>query len=179
MKKSGIEKLFVMVVLCSAVLCLFSLTGCGSSSCEKPMIDCSCSDSRDIGIVSVPGCGGCFSSGEGCNSCLYSQRCIGAASCVDEENRFSSIDGSVVGFINEYYGDGCGGCGCDSTPNTSYMGCFKGEIERYFDEGDSGCYVFWGNDEEGETHLGCQNGCFACNNEESEELLEYILYYGE
>ena len=185
-KRSKSEQMFVLLlifVMCSIVFCF---AGCGGvKSCETPK----CGDSDVMGVsmigVSVPGCGGLFSSGQGCgfDTCgLWSQSIKGVAGYDSKEriieiesntqadnkrsnDKISSEDNTkkvvdkdrmlVLGCDNQYYKNE--GCG----------GCMRSDNLR-------SCYgvlavdnpVDWfvavGHTPGDELYGGCGRGCLAC-----------------
>ena len=111
MKKTRLEELFIMCLAFAVCMMAFVATGCGEKkSCEKPRMT---SGEGMVG-VSLPGLGGCFSSGEGCGDCsLWSQSCKFVAA--HEEARGGNADEkkgqAFIGIQNVYYEDqGCMGC---------------------------------------------------------------------
>lgn len=111
MKKTRLEELFIMCLVFTMCMMIFVATGCGEKkSCEKPRMT---SEEGLVG-VSLPGLGGCLSSGEGCGDCsLWSQSCkFVAASQEAGGNKTEEKKGiSFIGVQNVYYEDkGCMGC---------------------------------------------------------------------
>lgn len=102
-EKNKAEEVFILCVMCIVCMMAFVACGCGSQgkSCEKP----NCSSSGDNYCVSIPGCGGCLTSGRGCGNCsLWSQACIVYSGKDGDEDAFAILD--------EYYveNSGCAGC---------------------------------------------------------------------
>lgn len=158
--KSKLEQVFIMMVLFIGCLSVFAFTGCGGAkSCET--IKCNVvNDDGQLGTgVSVPGCGGCLSSGKGCNSCLWAQsyKCVAgsdSAEIGDEEDR-STVGTKVIGCDARYYGNGCAGCG--QKEKSSYIGCIN---RQYPEDKTSGC--FYGNSDKEEKLIGCSDNGGGC-----------------
>lgn len=160
--RSKLEQIFIMLVLTVGCLCVLVFTGCGGESCET----IKCNGTNDDGIaagVSVPGCGGCLSSGKGCNSCLWAQsyKCVAGSDReeVEDGEEISTVGTRVIGCDTRYYGAGCLGCG--QKEKSSYMGCIN---SQYFDRKASGC--FYGSSDKEEKFIGCNNGCGGCADSE-------------
>ena len=115
MKRKGkFEDIFILILLFSFFsLTLFS-TGCGGSKeCEK----LECGENSDFYAVSIPGIGGCLSSGNGCRAggCMaWSQSCKfvkGSTVIGDDKSKDTQNQISIVLLDNQYYEDnGCGSC---------------------------------------------------------------------
>lgn len=134
------------------VLASMCLMGCGGDqSCET--LACGTLDiegGSGFGI-SIPGCGGCLSSGSGCDSCLWGQS--HKIACVTQE--YEGETNKYLGCDNRYFGDGCLGCG--QSEKTAYIGCISLQGS---DDKVSGC-VYGGSDQK-EHAIGCVNGCGGC-----------------
>lgn len=100
-KKKKSKEIFTLIMgclMCCVVLCI---AGCGGKSCQKP----SCQSANGITVVSLPGCGGCLTSGWGCNTGCWSQ----AYGCMGIRD---GCDGCGFVAANNYYGSkSCIGCG--------------------------------------------------------------------
>ena len=151
MKRTKKEQLFILIMLFIFVLGLLCISGCGESSCETPK--CSSEDYSNGSYmgVSVPGVGGCISSGEGCNSCFYAQShkfifiknedsCLG---CTTRES-------SLIGCDTRYYDDA-------QQEKSSYLGCIN-----YKDREDEITGIFYGCSSCDERVIGCGGGCVGC-----------------
>lgn len=162
--KSKWEQMFIMLMMSASCLCAVAFTGCGGGrSCET----IKCNSVNEDGLVmtglSIPGCGGCLSSGKGCNSCLWAQSYKCAAGLETEEVEVEEEDNvqtdtanfKIVGCDAHYYGDGCAGCG--QKEKTSYVGCVNWQ---YPDNSQSGC--FYGSSDKEEKLIGCSKGCGGC-----------------
>lgn len=160
MKKS--EQLFVLGIGCIGVLGLLCVSGCSGCSVELPQ----CGGINEGGIqavgVSVPGCGGCLTSGKGCGSCLWSQTIKLFAGCIEESGTEEALAGETYTYLgcdNEYYG-GC--CGRDK--GACYGGLMTQDIKNWG--------IVWGDysgsGEEKEHMLGVADGCVGCFTTEPE-----------
>ena len=155
------EQFFILVMMCIGVFGLFALTGCGGGkSCE--MIKCGSEDflGGTVTGISIPGCGGCLSSGKGCNSCLWAQSC--KVSCgkweeegKDDEGEDAAFHSSIKGCDTRYYGGGCLGCYQDE--KSCYSGCMDINTDSSKFKG-----FFYGSTDGGEKFVGCSNGCGGC-----------------
>lgn len=159
-RKSKIEQLFILLILCIGVFGVFALSGCGGGqSCETPKCGSEEFSDGEAKGVSIPGCGGCLSSGKGCNSCLWPQSCKISCGNWDEKNTDDGGTGKNIGSIKgcntEYYGDGCLGCGQQE------KACYLGYINMESDE-DKLKGFFYGSTDNEEKIIGCSNGCGGC-----------------
>lgn len=162
--KSKAEQIFIMMMLSVFCLGFAALTGCGGKSCETMKCNTANEDGVFMAGISVPGCGGCLSSGKGCNSCLWAQSYKCVAGSEHEEVEVDNGEGDVrtedtsmkvIGCDARYYGEGCAGCG--QKEKTSYVGCVN---RQYPDNDTSGC--FYGSSDKEETLIGCSKGCGGC-----------------
>ncbi len=158
--KSKLEQFFILMIACVGLFGLFALAGCGGKSCET--IKCGSTEfmGGKASGISIPGCGGCLSSGKGCNSCLWPQSC--KISCgswneeyTDEEGNTKTDTATIKGCDTRYYGDGCLGCG--QGEKTCYSGCININYEQQKLNG-----FFYGSSDEAEKFIGCSNGCGGC-----------------
>ena len=174
-----IEQFFILLLLSIGCFGVFALTGCGDGrSCEKPV--CGKEEYKeDAGVmeaagVSIPGCGGCLSPGEGCNDCLWAQSCKLVGGKYDYENE--APDGSVVsskgnmgGCDTRFYGGGCVKCdvclGYEQKEKAVYSGWISLD-----DAEDSYRGLFYGSTDDDEHLIGCYNGCFGCFSTGTQEL---------
>ncbi len=180
-KKTKLEQFFILVIMCIGVFGIFALSGCGGGkSCET----IKCGSEEYMGGtatgVSIPGCGGCLSSGKGCNSCLWPQSCkISCASWEGDENTNSNEESSkdkasIKGCDTRYYGDGCLGCG--QREKTCYSGC----INMTSGEDKVNGFFYGGTGRE-EKIIGCANGCGGCvaDGNIGAEILDELEYVEE
>lgn len=159
------EQIFQMIIGMILLFAVFCITGCGGNSCECIGAKCDEIDDSKVKIISIPGCGGCLSSGKGCDSCLWAQSC--KLVCIDDNTEGG--EGNITAVDVHYYGDGCLGCG------QTEKGCVTGCIDA------EGLHVVaYENDEDG-CLIGCSDGCFGCIStdgfvtdeiREAEELLD-------
>ena len=127
--KSRTEELFVLFVVFTLCMTGFVAAGCGGSkSCEKPKLGAY----QGVSGISLPGLGGCFSSGEGCGDCsLWSQSCKAMGGSfsdgVDENGQKKAV--SFVGIQDVYYveSDSCMGCGTSYSATSCWAGGLKGQ----------------------------------------------------
>lgn len=145
--KSKGEQLFQLLIASVGCAVVFCATGCGGESCEMPK--CSAKQDDDLGKVvgitsatgcSVPGCGGCLSSGKGCNSCLWSQ----STKCVLANGEFLDGEAETINSCDTiYYSPSCFGCG--SEKKHTYTACvtFKGGNVK-FAYGNNDKAYYWG-----------------------------------
>ena len=153
-KKSKAEQLFALLLMFAVSIGLLCVTGCGEQSCETPK----CGVGEDSGMTaigcSIPGCGGCLTSGKGCNTACWPQACkISLASYKDEEDENNK--GYVVACDTRYYGGGC--LGCAQNEKVCYNGCIN--LKQNNDEVNG---FFYGTSDSEEKMIGCANGCGGC-----------------
>ncbi len=159
--KSKLEQVFIMLMLSAGCLCAVAFTGCGGKSCETIKCNSVNEDGLVMAGLSVPGCGGCLSSGKGCNSCLWAQsyKCVAGSERekVEEETEETASTESIriVGCDARYYGEGCAGCG--QKQKSSYVGCANLQNQS---GKTSGC--FYGSSDKEEKLAGCRNGSVGC-----------------
>lgn len=190
------QKQFMLLVFISIVsFSLFLGTGCGQEkSCELPKIGCESTDDIDgiggVGI-SIPGCGGCLSSGAGwrCDTFgLWSQSIkvvVGVSNreyiVADSKNKEDRADRDggkkketdtaiLLGIDDQYYVDeGCGSCK-------------KNKLHAVYGLAVCDSPTKWlisvGHAPKGELYVGCGSGCAdigACGSEEPGRILLDIL----
>lgn len=161
-KKTKFEQLFIILIACIGVFGLFAISGCGGEkSCELPRFGSDDSMGINATGVSIPGCGGCLSSGKGCNSCLWPQSCKFSHGEVIQGTNNEGGGGktkdkaSLTGCDIRYYGGGCLDCGQREKK------CFSGYID--VDDSDDGMKgFFFGSSDDEEKIIGCANGCGGC-----------------
>lgn len=153
--KSKIEQLFIMMIICVGFIGVLCIGGCGGKSCEG--IDCGCDtgDNYAVAGISIPGCGGCLSSGKGCNSCLWAQSCKTVGGCFEDDTVDSDV--KFLGCDTRYYGDGC--LGCAQNEKSWYVGFIS---DKEAEEKYTGC--FYGSTDKEEKTFACGNGCVSCSN---------------
>nr|WP_300789166.1 hypothetical protein [uncultured Acetatifactor sp.] len=152
------EQLFVLGIGCVSMLGLLCLSGCTGCSIEMPQCGGINEEGGRFVGVSVPGCGGCLSSGKGCGSCLWSQAVKFFAGCIEDTGSTGETY-TYLGCDNEYYG-GC--CGRDE--GACYGGFMVQDIENWG--------IVWGDysggGEQKEHLLGVADGCAGCFTTEPE-----------
>ena len=157
MNKSKMDFL-VLVISCMSIFVLFLFSGCGQNKIE--CIKCGVSDADGVTAqyISLPMCGGCLTSGWGCNTCLYPQKC--AVSCASgeevkyisdspQDSQQSDNTGVVINCDNVYYGNSCIMCGGNERNDYSGIvllnglsGCYCGSTkcnDEYFMAPNNGC----------------------------------------
>lgn len=161
-QKSKGEQLFILMLLFSMLIGVCCITGCGNKqSCETPKCG-----SEDFGAgkavgCSIPGCGGCLTSGEGCNAACWPQACkiVHASAKEKDEETGEKAIAKITACDTRYYDGGgcCGGCfGCNQEEKSCYTGCIK--IKN---SSDNMSGFFYSTDSE-EKIIGCINGCGGC-----------------
>ncbi len=173
-KKSKGEQLFLVMLLFTLLIGVFCIMGCGGKqSCELPQ--CGAEKMFDASALgcSIPGCGGCLTSGRGCNCVLWPQSCklVGVSSGDADEDTDEKEIIRIFGCDIRYFGDGC--LGCDQTEKSCYSGCM-----RLKDDSDNINGIFFGSSESDEILIGCANGCGGCIGSDGDGLgLIYDLEY--
>ncbi len=149
------EQLFILFLMFAALLGAFGVMGCGGQSCETPK--CGSEDAYIGGKASgcsIPGCGGCLSSGRGCNSSCWPQSCK-FVKFTGEDNEDDTVVQKISACDVQYYGDGCTGCG--QSKKSCYTGCVKAE-----DSSEKMNGFFYGTSDSSEHFIGCTDGCGGC-----------------
>lgn len=152
-KKTKGEQLFFLLLMFALLMGALCVAGCGGQSCETPKFGSE--EGEDFKAVgcSVPGCGGCISSGKGCNTVLWPQSC--KISNGTYSGGGTEGEGCITSVDTRYYGDGCLGCG--QMQKSCYVGFVNWDIEGTKVKG-----ALYGTSD-GEEHLaGCYNGCAGC-----------------
>lgn len=157
-KKSKLERILIissLFILGSIVLCV---TGCGGASCET--IQCGSLDEEGISIkgISIPGCGGCLSSGSGCNCALWPQAVKISCGRIKQDLGEDSGEADfktvrILGCNDKYYGKK-DIFGCDTGEKSSYAGLYIGGCSN------SGCFL--GGTDSKEKNIGCIGGDLGC-----------------
>lgn len=168
-KKPKGEQFFILIMLLIFVGGVFCTTGCLGRACAIPAcgIDKRRGVSSDFNFVgcSFPGCGGCITSGVGCNTILWPQSVSIVHGSEKGEESYTKITACDI----SYYGlDGCSGCiACGVSQKDCYGGCLKSN------EGDNINVIFYGKDTDSlyydeyyEREIGCINGCIGCFNKD-------------
>ena len=106
--KNRNEQIFVLIMASMSLFMILCMAGCGGGeSCES--VKCgSYEEEGDATIhgVSIPGCGGCLTSGRGCGSCLWPQSCKMIYGDIEYD------DGPTIAAVDtQYFTNGCLGCG--------------------------------------------------------------------
>lgn len=155
-ERSKAEQLFIVILMFVALIGVFCITGCGGGkSCETPK----CGSEEIYGATahgcSIPGCGGCLSSGRGCNTACWPQACKYVSVSGSEENQETGEKESmkIKGCDVRYFGDGCLGCG--QREKSCYYGCMKEDASDF-----NG--FFYGTTDREEKIIGCEGGCVGC-----------------
>lgn len=169
-EKSKVEQLFIVTLMFVALIGVFCITGCGGKkSCETPK--CGSGEANEAYGCSIPGCGGCLSSGSGCNTACWPQSCkyVSFSSSEEDESSGEEKDFKIKACDTRYYGDGCLGCG--QSEKSCYYGCITDEKEDM--KG-----FFYGSSDKEEKYIGCINGCGGCIGSygAGSEMIEEIEY---
>ena len=153
-EKNKAEHLFILMLMFAIAFGTLCITGCGGNSCET--IKCGSGEvygGKATGI-SIPGCGGCITSGRGCDSCLWAQSCkFVSLSDTGEENSEGSFNGCDV----RYYDGGCLGCG--QQEKSCYAGCIKNSSDSASESMNG---IIYGSSDGSENFIGCAGGCGGC-----------------
>ena len=138
--------------------------GCGENCVEIPTCGSANVGSDSVAYLSLPMCGGCFTYGCGCGSCLYPQKCTLSFGADDYGD-------AVIHLDNIYYGgDSCTGCG-DTLEERWYVGCIKGKYD-----GESVLLGYDGSNPGSARIYGIvSNGCVCLPQEES----DYMAHVGD
>lgn len=160
-RRSRKEQMFLLLLLSVGVFGGFCLSGCGSRSCETPK--CGKEElifgGKAVGC-SIPGCGGCITSEEGCNSACWPQSCkfVKGSWYGDNKDGDEKMDSASIAACDvRYFGDGCFGCG--QKEKSCYYGCINSSNREYEDVYNG--FVYGSSDKE-EKIIGYVNGCGGC-----------------
>ena len=164
-RKSKKEQVFLLLMMTIFVFGFMCVTGCGGSkkSCEKVKFSKKSEEDINFAGVSIPGCGGCLSSGRGCNSCLWAQSYKLSAACnekseeLEGEEEETSNNYKVAGCHTTYYADSCGGCSQEE--KHIYVGFLSANMK-----GEEMTGAFYTSPDGDESLLGYYNGCGGCIN---------------
>ena len=161
-EKTKAEQLFIVMLMFAALLGLFCAAGCGGGkSCETPKCGSEDFGNGTVRGCSIPGCGGCLTSGKGCNTSCWPQSCKLITASSSEKNEETGEKDAVKIFAcdTRYYAqNGCLGCG--QIEKNCYYGCIKNKDSSDDSNDASGC--FYGSYDSGEKMIGCANGCAGC-----------------
>lgn len=151
-QKTKEEQFFILFLMLAFIIGALCLTGCGGgNSCETPYCGREEYDGYKATGCSIPGCGGCLSSGKGCDCALWPQ----AVKVVHGTGKAEGAKLKITGCDARYYGGGCLGCG--QTEKSCYNGCINGKDDSIKING-----FFYGSSESDEKIIGCYNGCCGC-----------------
>lgn len=156
-KEMRMRQFFVLILLGVFAFGVLCMTGCGGASCETIQCGSFNEEGIDAKGISIPGCGGCLTSGRGCDSCLWSQSNKISCATIDDG---SIVTGSAekeekmefIGCDTRYYDGGCLGCG------QSEKACYTG----VYSHGSENWGIFVGTSDSGENYIGCTDGCLGC-----------------
>ena len=172
-KKTKAEQFFLLTMMFVALLGIFCVTGCGGNSCET--FDCG---SEKIGTAtafgcSIPGCGGCLTSGRGCNTACWPQSCkCVTVTDVEEAELNGEYPPKITGCDTRYYGDGC--LGCAQSEKSCYYGVTVDEDESL---NAMGCFYGSQGEKSKEKMIGYYHGCIGCIKTDGEYIS--TLEWGE
>lgn len=145
------KNLFYLLIIGIIGFILLCATGCGDNSCETLQYGNYEDDDVKFCGASVPGCGGCLTSGKGCGSCLWPQSCKLLYGNSEVENDDSNQ--TLVAVDTHYYSSGCLGCG--QTEESCYSGCLIQDSQNWG--------LVYGSTESDDEHIfGCSDGCGGC-----------------
>lgn len=156
--KPKTQQMFLLLLIFAAVIGALCLNGCGGKSCESPKCANQEVNGSTLHGISIPGCGGCLSSGKGCNSACWPQACKFVSGTISNEETGET---KVYGLDIRYFGDGCVGCG--QNEKSCYAGCINNDTSKSPDSADG---FFYGSTDSGEKVIGCSkgnNGCTSSN----------------
>lgn len=155
-QKTRGEQLFFLILMVTALFGVLCITGCGGGqSCEKPSCGRENYDGFTVTGCSIPGCGGCLSSGKGCNTACWPQSIKIVSGSIEDDAEDVGESLKVTGCDTRYYGNGCLGCG--QTEKSCYNGCITGKADDTKLNG-----FFYGSSDSKERIIGCYNGCGGC-----------------
>ena len=164
-QKTKKEQIFILVMLSIFVFSFMCISGCGgqTKSCEIAKCNKETEDGLNAIGVSIPGCGGCLTSGRGCNSCLWAQS-YKISVAYNEEGQESETeeldaDYKMVGCNTMYYADSCGGCAQEE--KHVYIGFMSANVE-----GEQMTGAFYTSPDGDESLIGYYDGCGGCINSE-------------
>ncbi len=161
------EQFFVLLLVCILCFGAFCLTGCGgSSSCECVGCNYKNEDGLRVYGCSIPGIGGCLSSGRGCDSCLWPQ----AYKCISVRDKEDDSTTYIKAIDVQYYGGACSACG--TKEKACYSGCYG------YNEDDGNANLLFYGDSSNVHYIGCENGCGSCTSGDG-SIMEYFLDYYE
>ena len=156
-KKGKTEQLFLLCLIFIGAFGWLCITGCGGGSCETPK----CGSEEIYGVkavgISLPGCGGCLTSGRGCNSCLWPQSYKFISVYGDEESQEVQEEINFKGVDIRYYDGGCLGCGQEEKNCYSGYIKFKSDVEEGYMNG-----IVYGMGDGSENYIGCIGTCGGC-----------------
>ena len=146
------EQLFVLLLLFISSMAVLCITGCGKNSCEGIMFKNVTEENIEAVGISVPGCGGILTSGEGCDSACWPQSIKLFKATKSEIYNDESQETVYMGCDNQYYGSGCFGCG--QVKKNSYIGTRK--------VGTENIVIFFGSSDKEEKMFGIGNRVSGC-----------------
>ncbi len=160
------KQMFIVMLLFVAVIGIFCMTGCGEQECEKPSYNNVEIDDEEVKVCSLPGCGGCLTSGKGCSCTLWPQS-IKYVSATDSDSCLKGCD------VRYYTKHGCLGCS-DYQEDSCYYGCINMKVSKEKFDGEQVTGIFFGSSDPdseilhriySENIIGCADGCivFDCD----------------
>lgn len=167
------EQIFLLCLIFICAFGLLCITGCGGNSCETPKCQSDDTYGTNAKVISLPGCGGCMTSGRGCDSCLWAQSCKFISVSGVEESEVSKAKEDFKGCDVRYYDGGCLGCGYEE------KSCYSGWIKIESDSEDKFMNgIIYGTSDGSEKYIGCVGGCGGCvgTNGLGREFLQRIEY---
>lgn len=148
------KQMFIIMLLFGAIIGIFCMAGCGEKDCETPSYDSVEVGDGEVSVCSLPGCGGCLTSGEGCGCALWPQS-IKYVSLTEDASYLKGCD------VRYYTKQNCLGC-VYYTEDSCYYGCANFENGKKKMSG-----IFFGSTDSGEgtfseNVIGCDDGCVSC-----------------
>lgn len=166
--KENKNQLFFLLLIGIIGFMLLCATGCGGNSCESLQYGSYEEENGTYYGVSIPGCGGCLSSGSGCGGCLWSQSCKFVYG--DLEYGDSDDAQTLIAVDTQYYAGGCFGCG--QSQESCYSGCLIQDSQNWG-------LIYGSTDSNNEQIIGCADGSGGCHKSGGigQILITIIEYY--
>jgi len=182
-KKEQINALMLFWIFLGAfgfMMCCGCANGCHLKCGQKPEHKSGSAEINsakvDVGYTSVPACGGCFTSGWGCGSCLWGEKIVFAS----VKGEYADNETQMIGCGDVYYGNSCGGSGTSeenfyvgiSVPNSGVGAVYCGDTMSRPLRGS--CHYVCGKTQDGLTCGEDDNETFASFVSDIEEAADYL-----